>query len=122
MNRIRTLMFAAGVICLAMASVPADDPPEEGGGCSQGCHLDQYWKIGTKCVKADILTCCTVAWGVAVGGQRNNIGADVDHYSYASSSCVAYCEDKTDSAANPFATTGAPVWYGSWPECRCVPN
>ncbi len=120
MNRIRTLMIGVGVICLVMNSVPAD-PPELGGGCSQGCHVDQYWKDGSACVKADIVTCCTVAWAVAVGGQRQNIGEDVDHWSYPGSSCVAICEDKTDSVAYPFATTATPVFYGSFAECRCVP-
>lgn len=122
MKRITSLVLAVGIACFAIKSVTAD-PPVEGGGCSQGCHIDQFWKVGSQCVKADVVTCCVVSWAVATGGTYGVTGGPyVDHYAYSEDSCTAICVDKLDSVAWPFAVTGlSRVLWGSYPECRCVP-
>jgi len=111
-------MLGVGVVCLAMNTGPAEPPG--GGGCSQGCHVDQFWKVGAECIKADVPTCCVAAWALTTGGTYGVTGGPyVDHWSWGDN-CIAVCPDKNDSTALPFAVLEyEPVLWGSFPECEC---
>ncbi len=113
----KVIKFSIAVVILGGAAAWASD------GCSQGCTTQQYWKIGSNCIKADELTCCTVSWAVAVGGTRANSTGMVKHWKYSGINCEAVCSERDDSVAVQFTIpeNATKVLYGNWERCHCAP-
>lgn len=116
----RSWMAAAGLILGGITWGPgvltADGP---GGGCSEGCHRDAYWKKDGDCIRAEKTTCCTDAWAVATGGSRQNLTDDVKHWIDADP-CTELCVEKSDSVAYPWDPINPPVEeFGTFTECIC---
>lgn len=121
-NLQKTLTVAGFLLLLVTLRTGGSNADGPGGGCTQGCHRDAYWKKDGECIRAESTTCCTDAWAVATGGSRQDLEDDVKHW-IDDVDCTEICTGKSDSVAYPWSPINPPLGlFGTFKECICVTN